>query len=97
MTDDERFGSARGPRGTPGEEYELGEKPDLAAISEEQLRVPLEKLSKEERAISYRRHVIQGRNDLIRAELVRRGGVALPPKGLARVLAEEGGHGGGVS
>src|SRR3712207_1401193 len=99
MTDEERFGSLRGPRGKPGDECEWGEKPDVAAISEEQLRVPLEKRSKgERRAIPYRRHVIQGRNDLIRAELVRRGGVALPPpEGLARVLAEEGGHGGDVS
>ncbi len=46
---------------------------------------------------SYRRRVIQGRIDLIRAELVRRGGVALPPKELARVLLREGRLGGGDS
>ncbi len=43
-------------------------------------------MAEEERAISYRRRVIQGRIDLIRAELVRRGGATLSPEELARVL-----------
>jgi hypothetical protein len=43
-------------------------------------------LAEEERALSYRRRVLQGRIDLIRAELVLRGGVALSPEELARVL-----------
>ena len=97
MTDDERFGIAGGPSGKPGEEYEWGEEPDLTAISEEELRVRLEELSKEERAISYRRRVIQGRIDLIRVELVRRDSVSLSPEELARVLLGEGRRGGGVS
>jgi hypothetical protein len=57
-----------------GECYEWEGEPDLTSISEE------------ERALSYRRRVLQGRIDLIRAEVVRRGGVVLSPADLARVL-----------
>jgi hypothetical protein len=96
MTENERFGSAGEHGGKPGEEYEWGGEPDLTDISEEELRARLEEFSKEERAISYRRRVIQGRIDLIRAELVRRGSVSLTPEELARVLMGEGRHGGGV-
>ncbi len=59
---------------------------DVTALSEEGLRDRLEALSEEERALSYRRSILQGRIDLIRAELVERGAVALPPEQLARVL-----------
>jgi hypothetical protein len=80
MTDD--------PRGLegPGEAYEWEEAPDLTSISEEELRARLKELAEEERAVSYRRRVLQGRIDLIRAELVRRGGAALSPEELARIL-----------
>jgi anti-sigma-K factor RsiG len=91
MTDDERFRGAEGRGERPGEElggvYELGEEPDLiASISAEELMARLEDLSEEERAISYRRRVIQGRIELIPAELVRHGRVTLSPEELARVL-----------
>ena len=59
---------------------------DVTALSEEDLRDRLVDLSEEERAVSYRRRILQGRIDLIRAELVERGAVALPPEDLARVL-----------
>jgi hypothetical protein len=59
---------------------------DITALSEEDLRRTLTALSKEERAVSYRRRLLQGRMDLIRAELVERGVAALPPEDLARVL-----------
>ena len=59
---------------------------DITALSEEDLRDRLEDLSEEEREVSYRRRILQGRIDLIRAELVERGAVALPPEDLARVL-----------
>jgi hypothetical protein len=59
---------------------------DVTALSEEDLRDRLEILSEEERALSYRRTLLQGRIDLIRAELVERGALALPPEHLARVL-----------
>ena len=59
---------------------------DITALSEEDLRERLEALSEEERALSYRRRILQGRIDLIRTELVERGAVMLPPERLARVL-----------
>ena len=59
---------------------------DVTALSEEDLRDRLEDLSEEERAVRYRRRLLQGRIDLIRAELVERGAVALPNEDLARVL-----------
>src|SRR4051794_6719336 len=82
MTDDDLLRSVEGR----GEGFEWQEEPDLTSISEEELKARLEELAEEERAISYRRRVIQGRIDVIRAELVRRGGVALSPEELARVL-----------
>lgn len=65
-------------------------------MPEADLRRDLEALVEEERAVSYRRRLIQGRIDLIRAELVRRGEASLSPEDLARVLmgddpAEQGG------
>ena len=39
--------------------------------------------------MSYRQRVQQGRIDVIRSELVRRGSVALSPEELARVLMRE--------
>jgi hypothetical protein len=39
--------------------------------------------------LGYRRAILRGRIDLIRAELVERGAVALPPWRLARVLLGE--------
>lgn len=62
------------------------ETPDLTRMSQEELKERLEQLVGEEREVSYRRRLIQGRIDLIRAELVRRGGVTLSPEELARVL-----------
>ncbi len=59
---------------------------DVTALSEEDLKDRLEDLSEEERAVSYRRRILQGRIDLIRAELVERGAIALSPEDLARVL-----------
>lgn len=68
---------------------------DLTGISEGELRQRLSELVEREREISYRRRVIQGRIDLIRAELVGRGGVTLSPEELARVLMGEEGPKGG--
>ena len=58
---------------------------DVTALSEEELNERLGGLV-EERAVSHRRQVLQGRIDLIRAELVRRGSVALSPEELVCVL-----------
>jgi hypothetical protein len=79
MSDEERLDHG-------GECYEWEGEPDLTSISEEELKARLTELDEEERALSYRRRVLQGRIDLIRAELVRRGGVVLSPADLARVL-----------
>jgi hypothetical protein len=62
---------------------------DLTALSDGELKERLGALVEEERVVSYRRQVLQGRIDLIRAELVRRGSVALSPEQLARVLMGE--------
>ena len=62
---------------------------DLTAISKQELGELLGNLVSEEREISYRRRVLQGKIDLVRAELVRRGGATIPPEELARVLMGE--------
>jgi len=85
MSDEEHL-MGTGQQG--GESYEWEEEPDLTSISEGELRARLKELAEEERLVSYRRRVLQGRIDLIRAELVRRGGVALSPEELARVLMD---------
>jgi hypothetical protein len=100
MTDDERFEGAEGRDEELREGCKWGEEPDFTSSPEEGLRVHLEELSAEERAIaiSYHRPGIQGRIDLIRAELVRCDGDSLSPdEELARVLLQEGRRGGGVS
>ena len=66
--------------------FNWDEAEDITGLSEESLRGRLEALNEEERAVSYRRRVLQGRMDLIRAELVGRGVAALSPEDLARVL-----------
>ena len=97
----QRVGNVGGDEG-----YEWEGEPDLTAISEDELRERLGELVDEERKVSFRRRVLQGRIDVIRAELVRRGGATLSPEELARVLlggdgrsGEEAGgdRGGGVS
>jgi hypothetical protein len=75
------------------EELEWEEEMDLTSISEEEIRGLLKELAEEERAISYRRRIIQGRIDLIRAEHVRCGGVVLSSEELARVLIQGGEEG----
>ena len=78
-----------GGRVAPGGGLDLGDAEDLTALSEEELRSRLEGMVEEERSISYRRRVLQGRIDLIRAELAGRGAVAASPEALARVLMGE--------
>lgn len=66
--------------------FEWEEVPDLTSFSEEELKSELESFSEEERKVSYRRRVLQGRIDLLRTELVRRGGMSVSPEELARAL-----------
>lgn len=73
-----------------GEEADLGFEwdnvEDLTSLSMEELRDLLGQLDAREKDLSYRRRVLQGRIDVIRAEIVRRGGATLSPEELARVL-----------
>jgi hypothetical protein len=75
------------------EHYEWEDSPDLTSMSEAELRERIEGLVREEREVSYRRRVLQGRIDLMRRELVRRGDLTLSTEDLVRVLMEEGARG----
>jgi hypothetical protein len=59
---------------------------DITVLSEKELKERLGGLVEEERAVSYRWRVLQGRIDLIRTELAKRGAVARSPEELMRVL-----------
>jgi hypothetical protein len=77
-------------------EMDWSGEPDLTDMGAEGLRGLLSELAVEERDLSYRRRVVQGRIDLIRSELVRRGEGALSAEDLARVMLGEQPEGGGV-
>jgi hypothetical protein len=68
--------------------FDWEEAEDITALSDEELRGTLQDLSREEKVLSYRRRILQGRMDLIRACLVQRGVAALPPEDLADVLLD---------
>ncbi|MGH3148230.1 MAG: hypothetical protein ACRDTR_20800 [Rubrobacter sp.] len=72
-----------------GWEFDWEGAEDLTALDEEELRDKLAALVEEEHALDYGRRVVQGRIDLIRAQLAGRGAVALSPEELARVLLGE--------
>ncbi len=80
------------------EGMDWSESADLTSLDPSELRELLDRLSEEERAISYRRRLMQGRIDLIRSELVSRGEVSRSPEELARVLLgkESGERSGGM-
>jgi hypothetical protein len=46
--------------------------PDLGALSDEELKKLIEDLTAEENEISYKRRVLHGKIDILRAELVNR-------------------------
>jgi hypothetical protein len=46
--------------------------PDLSTLTDDELRVMIRELEKEEDEISFRRRVLHGRIDILRAELVAR-------------------------
>ena len=46
--------------------------PDLGSMSDEELKALIEELTEEEREVSYRRRVLHGKIDILRAELVNR-------------------------
>ena len=45
---------------------------ELSAMDDKELKSMLEKLSREEEKVSYRRRILHGKIDVLRAELVRR-------------------------
>ena len=55
--------------------------PDLASLSDDELRDLIEALRREEHEVSYRRRILHGKIDILRAELVAR---------LQRQVGEEG-------
>ena len=46
--------------------------PDLATLSDQELRDVIRKLMEEEREVSYQRRILHGKIDILRAELVAR-------------------------
>ena len=74
-------------RGGGGFDWEGAE--DITALTEEEIKERLGGLVEEERALSHRRRVLQGRIDLIRAELVQRGADVRSPEELVRALMGE--------
>jgi hypothetical protein len=58
--------------------------PDLATLSDDDLKQLIDDLQKEEQEISYRRRLLHGKIDILRAELVSR----LQVSGGRSVLAE---------
>jgi hypothetical protein len=46
--------------------------PDIGAMSDEELKELIDAYTKEEREVSYRRRILHGKIDILRAELVNR-------------------------
>jgi hypothetical protein len=46
--------------------------PDLASLSDDELKQLIEKLKQEENEVSYRRRILHGKIDILKAELVAR-------------------------
>jgi hypothetical protein len=46
--------------------------PDIGSMSDEDLKALIAQLAEEEREVSYRRRILHGRIDILRAELVNR-------------------------
>jgi len=57
---------------TDEERAKVDALPDLSALSDDDLREMIRELEKEEDEISFRRRVLHGRIDILRAELVAR-------------------------
>lgn len=46
--------------------------PDIGALSDEELKALIDEYTREEREVSYRRRLLHGKIDILRAELVNR-------------------------
>ena len=51
---------------------EEGTTPNISSMSDQELRELIDKLTAEEQEVSYRRRILHGQIDLLRAELVNR-------------------------
>ncbi|HSL01655.1 MAG TPA: hypothetical protein VK869_15065 [Rubrobacteraceae bacterium] len=71
-----------------GSEFDWEGAVDVTSLSQAELERVLERLVAEEREVSYKRRVLQGRIDLIRTELVGRDALTLSPDDLARVIMD---------
>jgi hypothetical protein len=65
------------PRDVPGDHEERTHHmddtfPDLGALTDEELKALIQSLTDEETEISYRRRILHGKIDILRAELVNR-------------------------
>jgi hypothetical protein len=54
------------------EGFEVEPFPDLASLSDEELKQTIDRLVEEENEISYRRRILHGKIDILRAEVVAR-------------------------
>jgi hypothetical protein len=53
-------------------EWTMEPLPDLGSLSDEELKKLKDELEAEEREVSYRRRILHGKIDILRAELVQR-------------------------
>ena len=66
----------------------MGTLPDLAELSDLELKDLIHELEREENELSYRRRLLQGRIDIFRAELeAREGGAGLDVERLSAILS----------
>lgn len=79
---------------TPSDGFDWESSEDLTALPEPELAELLARVLEEERLAAYRRELLRGRANLIRAELAGRGVAGLSTEELARVLLGEAGEGG---
>jgi hypothetical protein len=78
---------------TPSDGFDWESSEDLTALPEPELEELLTRVLEEEQLAAYRREILRGRANLIRAELTGRGVAGLSTEELARVLLGEAGEG----
>jgi hypothetical protein len=84
------MGDHRGDGRVPHEgTFDWEDAGDLTALPEDELRARREALTEEERVLSYRRALLHGMMDELRADHVQRGALASSPEEPARVLSGE--------
>ena len=64
--------AGRAPSLAKGSKRCMDTFPDLGALSDEELKDMIQELTEEEQEVSYRRRILHGKIDILRAELVNR-------------------------